>query len=63
MDYPSTDNENWLKEIIVKRVNDKENKTLRPIVVTKLSPPKEVCPYLDMMKKMMNAHSEIGGHH
>jgi len=62
-DYPHTDNDNWLKEIIVKRVDDEIHTTTRAITVTKLPPPGGVVPYMEMMKKMMEAHSEIGGHH
>jgi len=63
LDHPYTDNNNWLKEIIVKRVNDEIRVTTRPITITKTSPPSGVIPYMEMMKKMMEAHSEIGGHH
>lgn len=62
-DYPHTDDDNWLKKIIIKRVNDEIHATTRPINVAKLSPPKGVIPYMEMMKRMMEAHSEIGGHH
>jgi len=63
LDHPYTDNNNWLKEIIVKRVGDEMSVTTRPVTVTKLSPPSGVIPYWEMMKKMMEAHSEIRGHH
>jgi succinate dehydrogenase/fumarate reductase flavoprotein subunit len=63
LDHPYTDNNNWLKEIIVKKVNDKIDVATRPITVTKLPLPRGVIPYMEMMKKMMEAHSEIGGHH
>jgi succinate dehydrogenase/fumarate reductase flavoprotein subunit len=63
LDHPYTDNNNWLKEIIVKKVNDKIDVATRPVTVTKLPLPRGVIPYMEMMKKMMEAHSEIGGHH
>jgi len=39
-DYPKTDNENWLKNIIIKQEAGKMKLFTRPIVVTRLSPPK-----------------------
>jgi hypothetical protein len=35
----------------------------RPVTVTSITPPKGVMPFLDMLKRMMGAHSDIGGHH
>ncbi len=63
LDYPYTDNDNWLKEIVVKRVGDKIHMTTQPVTITKLPPPKGVVPYMEMMKRMIESHSEIGGHH
>ena len=63
LDRPYTDNNNWLKEIIIKKVNNKIDLTTRPVTVTKLPLPRGVIPYIEMMKKVMEAHSEIGGHH
>ena len=60
-DFPDTDNDNWLKESVV-RAGGFQVST-RPATVTSLTPPKGKLPYLEMMKKMMKAHSEIGGHH
>jgi len=62
-DCPQADNKNWLKEIVVKRVGDKIRTTTRPVTVTKLPLPGGVVPYMEMMKRLMEAHSEIGGHH
>jgi succinate dehydrogenase/fumarate reductase flavoprotein subunit len=62
-DHPYTDNDNWLREIVMRRVGDKIDVIMRPVVVTKLPPPRGVVPYMEMMKRMMEAHSEIGGHH
>jgi succinate dehydrogenase/fumarate reductase flavoprotein subunit len=62
-DHPYVDNDNWLKEIIVKMVDHEIHITTRPITLTKLPPPKGVIPYMEMMKRMMGSHSEIGGHH
>jgi len=63
LDHPYTDNDNWLREIVMRRVGDKIDVIMRPVVVTKLPPSRGVVPYMEMMKRMMEAHSEIGGHH
>ena len=39
-DYPLTNNNTWLREIITKNVKGKFTLTTRPVVVTKLKPPK-----------------------
>ena len=62
-DYPNTDNSNWLQESIVKFDGGAFAVTRRPALITTLSPPSGVVPFLDMMKKMMEARSDIGGHH
>ncbi len=62
-DYPQTDNDNWLQESIVKVKDGVLTITKRPAILTTLTPPRGVRPYLGMMKKMMEAHSEVGGHH
>lgn len=62
-DYPHTDNDRWLKEIVVKQTDGKLQTTTRPVTITALTPPKGVIPYLEMIKRMMEAHSDVGGHH
>jgi succinate dehydrogenase/fumarate reductase flavoprotein subunit len=62
-EYPYTDNDNWLKENLVSYEGGSFQITSRPVTVTTLTPPKGLIPFLDMMKKMMQARSEIGGHH
>ena len=62
-DHPDTDNDNWLKESVIKRTDAGFEVTSRPVRTTSLTPPGGVTPYLDMIKKMMGAHSDIGGHH
>ncbi|MGQ9584413.1 MAG: FAD-binding protein [Anaerolineae bacterium] len=62
-DYPQTDNDRWLREIVIRRVDDTLCMDSRPVVVTTLTPPKGVTPFLEMMKRMMEAHSDVGGHH
>jgi len=60
-DYPDTDNDHWLQESIVS--SGGLEVSARPVTVTILAPPGGKLPYLEMMKKMMEAHSETGGHH
>ena len=62
-EYPYTDNDNWLKENLVSCEGGSFQITSRPVTVTTLTPPKGRMPFLDMMKKMMEARSDIGGHH
>ena len=62
-DHPDTDNDNWLEESVVKRTDTGFQLTTRPVCTTSLTPPGGVTPYLDMIKRMMESHSDIGGHH
>ena len=62
-DYPYTDNDNWLQESIIKSAGGALQVQKRPAVLTTLSPSKGRVPFLDMMKKMMESRSDIGGHH
>jgi succinate dehydrogenase/fumarate reductase flavoprotein subunit len=62
-DCPYTDNDNWLQENIIKSKDGTLEVRRRPASITSLTPPKGKIPYLDMMKKMMQARSDIGGHH
>jgi succinate dehydrogenase/fumarate reductase flavoprotein subunit len=62
-DYPHTDNDNWLKESIVKYQGGEFKVSNRPITATSAIPPKGKIPFLEMMKKMMQSRSDIGGHH
>ena len=62
-DHPDTDNDNWLKESLVKRTDTGFALTTRPVCATSLTPPGGATPYLDMIKRMMESHSDIGGHH
>ncbi|MCP4624373.1 MAG: FAD-binding protein [bacterium] len=61
-DYPHTDNDNWLQESVAKLEGGIEI-SKRPISVTSTSPPAGVKPYLEMLKDLMEAHSDVGGHH
>ncbi len=62
-DYPNVDNTNWLKEVVVQQSNADWNISTRPVNTHKLSPPVGIMPYMDFTKIMMQAHSDIGGHH
>lgn len=63
IDHAYTDNDNWLREIIVRRVGDEAEFTTKPVTITRMQPPTGIVPYWDMMKAMMLAHSDVGGHH
>jgi succinate dehydrogenase/fumarate reductase flavoprotein subunit len=62
-DFPFTDNDNWLKENIIKYEKDRLEVYRRPVTTTSMTLPKGKVPYLDMLKKMMESRSDIGGHH
>lgn len=62
-DYPFTDNDNWLQESVVKLKNCDLTVEHRPVKATSISLPSGVLPYFDMMKKMMESHSDTGGKH
>ena len=62
-DFPDTDNDHWLQEIIVTHDEAGLHFNQRPITITSMSPPTGVTPYLDFMKQMMAAHSDTGGKH
>ena len=62
-DYPCTDNDNWLKENIIRHENGVLEIYRRPVSTTAMTPPNGKIPYLDMLKKMMESRSDVGGHH
>ncbi len=62
-DHPHTDNDHWLLETVVRHVDGDLQVNTRPPVFTSITPPEGVTPYLAMWKKMMEAHSPVGGHH
>jgi len=62
-DFPDTDNDNWLKEIIVKHDEKGLQLDQRSLTITSMSAPTGVTPYLEFMKQMMAAHSDTGGKH
>jgi succinate dehydrogenase/fumarate reductase flavoprotein subunit len=62
-DYPNTDNDQWLREVVVEQVDGGLQLSTRPLGITTLTPPKGILPYEEMIKQMMDARSDIGGHH
>ena len=62
-DYPLTDNDNWLRESRARLLGEGFEITGAPATFTSLTPPSGAIPYLDRLKEMMEAHSEVGGHH
>jgi succinate dehydrogenase/fumarate reductase flavoprotein subunit len=62
-DFPYTDNDHWLKENIIRYEKGALEVYRRPVTTTSMTPPKGKIPYLDMIKKMMESRSDVGGHH
>ncbi|MBN1881206.1 MAG: FAD-binding protein [Deltaproteobacteria bacterium] len=62
-DFPHTDNDAWLCETIVSRGEDAIAFSSRPVTVPHMTPPRGKTPYLEMMKTLMEAHSDTGGKH
>jgi hypothetical protein len=52
-----------LKENIIKFDKGILEVYRRPVTITAMTPPKGKIPYLDMLKKMMESRSDVGGHH
>ena len=61
-DYPYTDNDNWLKETVAKLDGGITIGT-RPVQITSMAPTPGRKPYFEMLKELMEGHSEVGGHH
>jgi succinate dehydrogenase/fumarate reductase flavoprotein subunit len=72
-DHPNTDNDQWLKEVVVRRARREDTRRedtlgdmqidIRSLAMTTLTPPEGVLPYEEMIKAMMDARSDVGGHH
>jgi succinate dehydrogenase/fumarate reductase flavoprotein subunit len=62
-DFPMTDNDRWLKESVVSLSGGKLQTATRDVTVLSTTLPTGSMPYLEMMKKLMKAHSDTGGHH
>jgi len=62
-DYPFCDNDHWLQEVTQTNENGQNVIARRTIDTSLMTPPSGVLPHMEMLKKMMQGHSEIGGHH
>ena len=62
-DYPVVDNEQWLVENIVHPTGEHFTIKQRPVTTTSMALPTGKTPYLEFMKKMMEARSNTGGKH
>ncbi len=62
-DFPYTDNDKWLRENIIHCQGGALAVETRPVTASSISAPQGRIPYLDMMKKMMESRSDVGGHH
>ena len=63
-DFPFTDNDNWLKEIILRQdQGGLPASRTHPLHITTMTPPAGVLPYMEYLKRMMQGHSDTAGHH
>jgi succinate dehydrogenase / fumarate reductase flavoprotein subunit len=62
-DHPITDNDRWLREIVMSPNGEGVHVEHRPIRAATLPPPNGTLPHLEMIRNMMRAHSDVGGHH
>jgi succinate dehydrogenase/fumarate reductase flavoprotein subunit len=62
-DHPETDNDGWLKQIVLRDQDGEPALSTRPVRATNVAPPAGTLPYMEMIKRMMEAHSDVGGHH
>ncbi len=62
-DFPVTDNDNWLRESTVRYAGGGLQIGAREATITSMSPPPGTMPYFEMMKRMMESHSDTGGKH
>jgi succinate dehydrogenase/fumarate reductase flavoprotein subunit len=62
-DFPFVDNDEWLQQIMVTMADGGYQLATRPVNTSLMAPPAGKTPYMDFIKTMMAAHSDIGGHH
>ncbi|MFO7559413.1 MAG: FAD-binding protein [Desulfobacterales bacterium] len=62
-DYPETDDQNWLRENIVRLAGEGMNLTGRQLTITSMTPPSGKKPWIDHIRQMMKSHSDTGGKH
>jgi len=54
-DFPVTDNDNWLKNVVVKRVDGEMQVTTKAVTVSFLTPPKGILPYKEATMPIMES--------
>jgi succinate dehydrogenase/fumarate reductase flavoprotein subunit len=62
-DFPHTDNDSWLVESVASCRDGVCSLSHRPVTADTMTPPAGKSVYLDMMKRLMHAHSDTGGKH
>ncbi len=62
-DYPEVDNDAWLRQVLVWQENGNMTTGARPVDVSLMAPPSGKTAFMAFIKRMMQAHSDIGGHH
>jgi len=62
-DAPATDNDRWLRQILLRRDDGELTLRTRPVTTTSITPPAGTMPYIDNLKLMMQSHSDTGGAH
>ncbi len=62
-DFPQVDNDQWRQQIIVSQKDSSMQLSKRAVDSSLLKAPVGVTPYMEFVRRMMQAHSEIGGHH
>ncbi|MBN1313999.1 MAG: FAD-binding protein, partial [Anaerolineales bacterium] len=62
-DYPVVDNDAWLKQNLFRQENGELILRQRPVNTCRITPPAGKTPYMAFIKRMMEAHSDVGGHH
>jgi len=62
-DFPTTDNDAWTVESVATFNDGEVTISHRPVTAGTIAPPAGKSAYLDMMKRLMLAHSDTGGKH
>lgn len=62
-DAPVTDNDRWLRQIVLSATDGDVEVRARPVATAGITPPAGAMPYTDHLKSMMQCHSDVGGAH
>jgi succinate dehydrogenase/fumarate reductase flavoprotein subunit len=62
-DAPDTDNDRWLRQLVLRQVDGELALRTRPVTVTSITPPAGSRPYIDYLRLRMQSHSDTGGAH